>query len=346
MDYTGLTVVTLGTAGGPLLRPDPGNGHRRGIATAVVVDGQFYLVDCGHGVGMALAEARLSPPNLRGIFITHQHSDHVIDLNSVIVLGGLAFRGRPEASVRILGPGDRGMLPDVQGRREEPEAIFPDSPTPGTREMVNLLLRAHATDLNDRRRDSGAPDISRIFEGEDITLPSTVPFHPNLANHPDMEPFEVYSDELVTVTATLVQHRPIAPAFAFRFDSVHGSVVISGDTGPSDNLVALARNCDLLLHEAIDLHAVARSYPNASPAELEASMGHHRRAHTTSQDAGRVANKAGARHLALHHLVPAGSAPAIWQQAGETFDGPLFIPRDGDSFRIVGREVTLVPRDG
>lgn len=345
MDQTGMTVVALGTAGGPLLRPDPGNGHRRGIATAVLVDGHFYLVDCGHGVGLALAEAGLQPTNLRAIFLTHQHSDHVIDLNSVMVLGGLAFRGRPEASVRVLGPGDRGVLPDVQGGGEDPDAIFPDSPTPGTREMVKLFLRAHATDLNDRRRDSGAPDISRIFVGEDIALPSTVPFHPNVANHPDMEPFEVYSDERVKVTATLVQHRPIAPAFAFRFDSVHGSVVISGDTGPSGNLVTLAADCDLLLHEAIDLDAVARSYPNASPAELEASMGHHRRAHTTPQEAGKVAANANARHLALHHLVPAGSPREIWQQAGQTFKGPLFIPRDGDSFRIAERKVVMVPRE-
>lgn len=343
MDCTGLTVVTLGTAGGPLLRPDPGNGHRRGIATAVVVDGQIYLVDCGHGVGLGLAEAGLRPTNLRGIFITHQHSDHVIDLNSIIVLGGLAFRGHPEASVRIIGPGNRGMLPEVQGERKEPEVIFPDSPTPGTKEMVELLLRAHATDLNDRRRDSGAPDISRIFIGEDITLPSTVPFHPNLENHPEMEPFEVYSDEHVTVTATLVQHRPIAPAFAFRFDSAHGSVVISGDTAPSSNLEALAADCDLLMHEAIDLDAVARSYPTASPAELEASMGHHRRAHTTPQGAGQVAQNAGARHLALHHLVPAGSPPEVWQGAKETFNRPLYVPRDGDSFRIGEREVTLLP---
>lgn len=342
MDGTGLTVVFLGTAGGPLLRPNSGNGHIRGIATAVVVDEQIYLVDCGHGVGLGMADAGLRPTNLRGVFITHQHSDHVIDFNSIMVLGGLAFRGIPEASVRIIGPGNRELLPEVQGERKEPDVIFPDSPTPGTKEMVELLLRAHATDLNDRRRDSGAPDISRIFVGEDIVLPSTVPFHPNLANHPDMEPFEVYSDEHVKVTATLVQHRPIAPAFAFRFDSAYGSVVISGDTAPSGNLVDLAADCDLLIHEAIDLDAVARSYPTASPAELEASMGHHRRAHTTPQDAGRIAKNAGTRNLALHHLVPAASPPEVWQRAKENFDGQLFVPQDGDSLRIAKREVNLV----
>lgn len=335
-----MTVHTLGTAGGPLLRRNTNNGHQRGIATAVVVDGHSYLIDCGHGVGMGLAEAGLSPTSLRAIFITHQHSDHVIDLNSIMVLGGLAFRGTPDALVSVIGPGDRGVLPEVQHAEQDVEAIFPQAPTPGTAQMVDLLLRAHATDLNDRRRDSGAPDISKIFVGEDIQIPAEIPFHPNTANHPEMEPFEVYSDDLVRVSATLVQHRPIAPAFAFRIDSKYGSAVISGDTAPSQNLVKLAAGCDLLLHEAIDLDAVARSYPNASPAELEASMGHHRRAHATPQDAGLIAQQAGAKTLALHHLVPAGTASEIWQAAKENYSGQLLIPKDGEKLKISHGSVT------
>lgn len=337
----GMKVYTLGTAGGPLLRPDPGNGHRRGIATAVEVDGQVYLIDCGHGAGLGLAEAGLHPTALRGIFITHLHSDHVIDLNSIMVLGGLAFRGQENSAVPVIGPAERGVLPLVQGNRPEPEPIFADSPTPGTAQMVELLLRAHATDLNDRRRDSGAPDISRIFHGVDIQIPEEVPFHANTASHPEMEPFEVYSDDLVTVSATLVQHRPIAPAFAFRIDSAYGSVVVSGDTAPSQNLVELARGCDLLLHEAIDLQAVARSYPNATPTELEASMGHHRRAHTTAVQAGQLAAQAGVGTLALHHLVPAGSPREVWLQASEHFAGELQIPVDGTIFSIVDQQVVL-----
>lgn len=331
---TGMHAVALGTAGGPLLRPDPGTGHRRGIATAIVVDGHSYLVDCGHGAGLGMAEAGLHPTSLRGIFITHQHSDHVIDLNSIMVLGGLGFRGTEERQVPIFGPGDRKFLPEVQTDREEPEVIFPQSPTPGTQEMVNLLLRAHATDLNDRRRDSAAPDISRIFHGVDIPIPASLGFHANRNNHPEAAPFGIYADEHITVTATLVQHQPIAPAFAFRFDSAYGSVVVSGDTAPSANLVRLAKGCDLLFHEAIGLEAIARSYPRATPEELAASMGHHRRAHTTPEDAGRIAQQAQAKNLALHHLVPAGSPAEIWQRASRHFDGELHVPRDGEILRV------------
>lgn len=339
---TGMHAVALGTAGGPLLRPDPGTGHRRGISTAIVVDGHAYLVDCGHGVGLGLAEIGIHPTALRGIFITHQHSDHVIDLNSVMVLGGLGFRGTEGRQVPVFGPGDRGVLPSMQTAAEEPEAIFPQSPTPGTNAMVNLLLRAHATDLNDRRRDSAAPDISDIFHGVDIEIPAGTGFHPNHDNHPDMEPFEIYADRHVKISAILVQHQPIAPAFAFRFDSRYGSVVVSGDTAPSANLARLSQGCDLLFHEAIDLEAIARSYPHASSSELEASMGHHRRAHTTAEDAGRIAQRAGARNLALHHLVPAGSGMEVWQRASKQFSGGLFVPRDLDIFHIASGTVTQV----
>lgn len=329
-----MRVITLGTAGGPLIRARPADyscaaGHTGGIATAVVIGQSVYLVDAGHGVAHALVNAGLKITDLKAVFITHHHSDHTIDLNSLMVLGGLAFRGRAETSVPIIGPGDRGCLPPVSYRSDQlVAAVFDEEPTPGTARMVELLLRAHATDLNDRRRDSRAPDISAIFEGWDIEIPEHLGFHPDQNNHPDTKPFEVFRDERVVVTATLVQHQPMAPAFAFRFDSDEGSVTVSGDTAPSRNLVQLAEGCDLLLHEAIDLEAVARSYGDAQAEDLEASMGHHRRAHTTSQGAGEVAELAGVKRLALHHLVPAGSPESVWRQAETSFSGPVLVPRD------------------
>ena len=324
----------MGTAGGPLLRPRPDGesaaaGHTGGIATAVVVEGRVYLVDAGHGVAHALVNAGLQVTDLNAVFITHHHSDHTIDLNSLMVLGGLSFRGRPGSAVPVIGPGDRGCLPPVSYGTQCPvPPVFAEEPTPGTARMVELLLRAHATDLNDRRRDSRAPDISDLFVGRDIRIPEELGFHPDRNNHPDTEPFEVFRDERVVVTATLVQHRPMAPAFAFRFDSHECSVTVSGDTAPSRNLVRLAAGCDLLLHEAIDLEAVARSYAAAQAEDLEASMGHHRRAHTTARDAGRIAEQAGVKTLALHHSVPAGSPESVWREAEATFSGPVLIPQD------------------
>jgi ribonuclease BN (tRNA processing enzyme) len=143
-----------------------------------------------------------------------------------------------------------------------------------------------------------------------------------------MEPFVVHQDELVTVTATLVQHPPVAPAFAFRFDTAAGSVTISGDTAPCANLVRLAKGTDLLLHEAIDMDWVVAAYQGERPETAAATVEHHRKAHTTPEQAGALAELAGASLLALHHLVPGNADPQVWRTAGATFSGPVLVPDD------------------
>src|SRR5574340_431780 len=301
-------VVTLGTAGGTRWWSGENAGQRAGIATAVVVGESTYLVDAGHGVGRQLSLAGLPISSLRGIFITHLHSDHTIDLGSLAVFGMFTFAD-DQYPIKILGPGDRGELPPVSPRAAiAPTPVFPDDPTPGTTAMFRHLMAAHATDLNDRILDALRPSPFDYFVPEDIRIPAGCGYHPNSNPTPlGMEPFEIYRDELVTVTATLVEHPPIAPAFAFRFDTAHGSVTISGDTAPCANLVRLAENTDLLLHEAIDFDWVHRTYSVGGPT-AQASIDHHKKSHTSPAQAVRVANAAGARALVLHHLVP-GTTP-------------------------------------
>ena len=110
------------------------------------------------------------------------------------------------------------------------------------------------------------------------------------------------SDAQVRVTAALVDHPPVVPALAFRFDAADRSIVISGDTAPSDNLIALARGADVLVHSAMFPAAIERMVarvPNATA--LKASILAHQ---TSAEDAGRVAQAAGVKLLVLSHLVP------------------------------------------
>jgi ribonuclease BN (tRNA processing enzyme) len=67
-----------------------------------------------------------------------------------------------------------------------------------------------------------------------------------------MEPFTVVDDGVVMVSAVLVPHGPVFPAFAFRF-TPEGSVVFSGDTAASENVVRLVHGADVLVHEVIDI---------------------------------------------------------------------------------------------
>lgn len=322
-------VITLGTAGGPKIWTEGQQRPRCGIATAVVVGERWYLVDAGHGVFTQIKRAGLSVKNLAGIFITHLHSDHVVDLNSVAVLGMFDLMGELPR-IPIYGPGNRGVLPPVSPRAAvPPSAVFPEDPTPGVGSLFRSLMHAHATDLNDRILDALRPSPCDVFEARDIEVPAGIGYHPNDSPSPDMDPFVIHEDEEVRVTATLVVHPPIAPAFAFRFQTAQGSVTISGDTRPSENLIRLARDTDLLLHEAIDFQWVDSVY--SGDDELSrASADHHRRSHTSPQDAGRVAAAASARQLALHHLVPGSSPEGAWREAELTFGREVHLPEDLD----------------
>ena len=324
-------IVTLGTAGGPRWWAAADSGERTGIATAVVVGEAFYLVDFGQGAGRRLSQSALELKDLRALFITHLHSDHVYDLAGLGIFGLYALADRADNPVRIIGPGNRGELPPVSPRAVvDPLPLAPENPTPGTRQMFEQLMAAHATDLNDRILDSLRPSPLDIFKAEDIQIPMRAGYHPNNNPTPDMEPFEIYRDELVTVTAILVEHPPVAPAFAFRFDTAEGSVTISGDTAYTENMITLAQGTDLLLHEAIDFDWVESLYADKTDDGSRAARDHHYKSHTSVREAAKLADAAGARHLALHHLVPGHASTSVWLEAEEHFNGKFTVPNDLD----------------
>jgi ribonuclease BN (tRNA processing enzyme) len=122
----------------------------------------------------------------------------------------------------------------------------------------------------------------------------------------------------------------VSPAFAYRFDAADRSIVISGDTARSDNLVALARGADVLVHEAMWLPAIdqilARN-PNASTLRK-----HLLDSHTAVEDCGKVAAAAGVKTLVLSHLVPGGDASITDQMwidaASKYFHGRIVVGKD------------------
>lgn len=317
-------VVLLGTSGGPKWRRT-----RSGIATAVVVGGAVYLVDCGYGAGAQLVRAGLSPAQLRAVLVTHLHSDHTADLANLLLYGwfdGLEDVAEP---VTCLGPPSRGAFPqEMPDGGPVPRLVRPEEPSPGFTAMVRHLEAAHATDLNDRMRDTRRRDYRELLSVGDIELPAGVVIDPDHDAAPDVEPWLVHEDDRVRVTATLVQHAPMAPAFAFRFDAGTGSVVVSGDTGPCDNLVRLAEGADVLVHEVIDEEYVARHYEGGRTAQQRAMIAHHLSAHTTVPQVGGIAERAGVRTLVLSHFVPGDIEVPRWHEAGKHFSGELVVGED------------------
>ena len=132
------------------------------------------------------------------------------------------------------------------------------------------------------------------------------------------------------VTAAVVDHPPIRPAFAYRFDTPDRSLVISGDTAPSPALVELAKGADVLVHEVLYLPAVERMAGNEPQAKRLRE--HLVASHTPSGELGRIAAQAGVKTLVLSHFVP-GDDPSItdamWT-AGvrDHFKGKVVVGRD------------------
>ncbi len=314
-------VVLLGTAGGPLPSPT-----RSGIASAVVVGERVLLVDCGSGVTRQLRRARLLK-QLDSVFLTHLHSDHDCDYFNLFLLGWPILQWNPP--VRVFGPGPAGgraALPPDPDSVAPPPLVSPENPTPGLHDLTALLTRAHAYDMNVRMRDAGRADLASLIDAREITLPPGLGAAGPARVSPPMEPLLVHEDDDVQVTAVLVQHAPVFPSFAFRFDTAAGSVVVSGDTAPSANLVNLARGGDLLVHEVFD--DSTDDDPSAEPLswQEEQQQQHLLSSHTPLSAVGRVATEAGVGRLVLTHFVPGDDVlpDEHWVKgASENFDGEV-----------------------
>ncbi|XPP27151.1 MAG: MBL fold metallo-hydrolase [Leucobacter sp.] len=334
-------VVLLGTSGGP---PWFDNSTRTGISTAICVGDAFYLIDCGEGWGPQFRRSGIGPAgfqkgldNMRAMFLTHHHSDHTVDYPNLLLLAWHNGSDGLKQPIKILGPGNRGVLPpifDEDSRDPLPEVWNPESPTPGMEEFTEKLLQAYATDINDRMRDNAKQDLREIFEISDIQLPEGIGTDPNGDPTPEMEPFEIYRDELVTVTAILVDHRPVFPAYAFRFETPDGSIVISGDTGVCTNLVKIAQGADLLLHECIDMEWVDALLGPDAPKPDPNLMQHMLAAHTSIEQVGPQAEAAAVKTLVLTHLAPGNSPIEHWERAQEGFSGRLVVGEDLMAFGL------------
>jgi ribonuclease BN (tRNA processing enzyme) len=204
----------------------------------------------------------------------------------------------------------------------------------------NLLLLAWATNLTAKVNTYGPPPLEKItrlfLEMNDTDIQVRMadegrpPLAPLIAPHEITQGGPVMQDANVKVTAALVDHGAIKPAFAYRFDCPDRSIVISGDTRPSDNLVRLARGADVLVHEVMYLPALERLI--ATEPDAKTLRAHLLASHSTCEEVGRAATAAGVKTLVLSHFVP-GGAPVIpdsvWFDAVRPyFSGNLIVGHD------------------
>lgn len=184
---------------------------------------------------------------------------------------------------------------------------------PPIEKMTKLFWELNSYDINIRIADEHKVPPAPLFTVHEFDKGGTV-----------------MQDENVKVTAALVNHPPVVPAFAYRFDTAERSIVISGDTTPCDNLIKLAQGADVLVHEVIHKPSLAKlvaRYPNADKL-----LEHIVASHTTHDDVGKVAKAAGVKTLVLSHIVPCDNPSVtdeMWIEGARThFDGKVIVGRD------------------
>lgn len=175
---------------------------------------------------------------------------------------------------------------------------------PGTATLVTHLRAAYAEDVE--RRLGG-------LQPADTTGWRMVAV--------EVEPGEVYRDAQVTVTAIPVVHEDWPVAFGYRFETANRVVVISGDTRPTEAIVAACNGCDVLVHEV---------YSDAGLARRSADWRrYHAGAHTGAADLGRLAARANPGTLVLYHQLYWGTSDsALVAEVRATWDGTVVSGRD------------------
>lgn len=184
---------------------------------------------------------------------------------------------------------------------------------PPLAQMTKLFFEMSAFDIQTRIADEGRVPLAPLVNAHELTAGGVV-----------------LQDDHLKVTAALVHHPPIERAFAYRFDTADRSIVVSGDTAMSKNLVALAQGADVLVHEALWVPAVDRlvaKVPNASTLKK-----HIIESHTSAEDCGKIATMAGVKTLVLSHFVPPDD-PAVTDQmwidaAKKHFSGRVIVGKD------------------
>ncbi len=264
--------------------------QRSGPATAIVVNDTAYLVDIGPGVVRRAAAAfEKGIPALAPDKLQTAFITHL-------------------HSDHTVGYPDLIFTTWVQGRRGPLKVYGPE----GTERMTSHIMEAWKSDIE--IRTTGMEHRS--------TAGLTVQAH-------DVKPGVVYKDENVTVTAFQNAHGEWRETFGYQFKTADRTIVISGDTNPSQALIEHCQKCDVLIHEVY-----AEEY---APAAVPNWAEYRSKYHTTTTQLAEIANKTQPGLLIMYHrgVGPPGheiSDRQYLDEVGRTYRGRIVIGQDLDVY--------------
>lgn len=283
-------------SGSPL--PDP---DRAGPCVAVLAGNDAFVFDAGSGSVRKLLRMGFPIARLKGVFLTHLHSDH------------------------IDGLGELMLQSWIGGSRATPTPVYGPA---GTDRVMNGLREVYAIDEGFRIAHHGTKVANPAGYGGEAHILSLPDGPPGFA--------PAWQGDGVKITVIRVHHDPVKPAFGYRIDYKGRAITLSGDTTYSPTLAEAARGSDVVFHEAMNMGmvrqmgaALAKRGQTNTAQIMHDIQGYH----SSPEDAARVAQQAGARLLVLYHLVPPLPSgfmdAAFMSDAPGKFGGRIVVGRDG-----------------
>ena len=273
----------------------PADPDRSGAATAIVVNDTPYLVDFGAGV-VRRAKSALVDKGIAALDPVKLRVAFVTHLHSD----------------HTVGYPDLILTPWVLGRRVPLEVYGPS----GIKAMTDNIFEAYQADFEARTRDRKLYTVGAFPEGHAV-------------NAHEIRPGIVYKDANVTVTAFATKHA--LESYGYRFQTADRSIVISGDTNPTQATIDACNGCDVLIHEVLTLDWLSRR------PDFHAYAAQH---HTTTPQLIELATKARPGLLILYHaslsLRPTvdseRSTPATVLKEMSAYAGRVVVGRDLDVY--------------
>src|SRR5690348_2896782 len=215
-------------------------------------------------------------------------------------------------SDHIVGLPDLWLTGWLISHRRIPLDVFGPA---GTEAMVEYLQKAFAFDINIRIEDDKAPR-----EGSKLLVT-------------EIKQGVIYDKDGVKVIAFEVDHGVVKPAFGYRIEYKGRSVVLSGDTKYSENLISFAKGTDLLIHE------VVIAPDTLSKADPRYNILMH---HTTPEQAAKIFNIVNPKLAVYSHIVKlyGHTEEEIMQKTKENYSGQVIMGEDLMSFSV-GDTVTV-----
>lgn len=253
-----------------------------GPAVAIVYRGKSYLVDFGPGVVRRAEEAfRAGIDAIDPRKMTRAFVTHL-------------------HSDHTAGYSDLILSPPVVGREAPLEVWGP----PGIAAMTKYIQAAYSADLDIRKKRKGIDDFTGY-----------------LVNPHEYKKGPIYVDKNVKVTAFPVNHGDWEHAYGFRFKTENRSIVISGDTRPSRNVIEACAGCDVLVHEVY-------CYDGWRQGESD-WRSYHASYHTSAPELAELANKAKPKLLVLYHKLFFGCTPEqLLNEVKSKYKGKVVLGED------------------